>query len=67
MPSSLRTQATALLADAQKAGRERGAVRFELSTDSRTGALGLYEALGMRVRTTWIHRALALESPEHAV
>lgn len=32
--------------------------RFELSTDSRTGALGLYEKVGMRVTSTWVNRAV---------
>ncbi|MPZ61511.1 MAG: GNAT family N-acetyltransferase, partial [Propionibacteriales bacterium] len=34
--------------------------RGELSTDSRTGALGLYEHVGMRVRNTFEHWALDL-------
>lgn len=52
--------AQALLVDAFAAGRERGASRFELSTDSRTGALGLYEKVGMVVRATWVHRAIKI-------
>ena len=47
--------ARALLADAFGRARERGAVVSELSTDSRTGALGLYEHVGMHVRQTWRH------------
>lgn len=47
--------AQALLADGFRAARERGAVRSELATDSRTGALGLYERVGMRVSATWLH------------
>ena len=35
-----------------------GATRSELSTDSRTGALGLYEKVGMRVSSTWVNRAI---------
>ena len=49
--------AQALLADAFAAAREHGAVRSSLSTDSRTGALGLYERLGMAVTSTWVNRA----------
>jgi len=49
--------AQALLADAFAAACEHGAVRSSLSTDSRTGALGLYERLGMEVTSTWLNRA----------
>ena len=52
--------AQALLVDAFAVGREHGALRSELSTDSRTGALGLYEKVGMRVTSTWVNRAIAL-------
>ncbi|WP_104105142.1 GNAT family N-acetyltransferase [Nocardioides sp. 616] len=52
--------AQALLADSFRAGRERGADRFQLSTDSRTGALGLYEKVGMEVTSTWVNRAIDL-------
>ena len=52
--------AQALLVDSFRAARERGATRFELSTDSRTGALGLYEKVGMEVTSTWVNRAIAL-------
>lgn len=52
--------ARALLADAFALGRAAGGVRSELSTDSRTGALGLYERLGMSVQSTWVHRAIDL-------
>jgi mycothiol synthase len=38
-----------LLARAFEAGRARGLPVVELSTDTRTGALGLYERLGMRI------------------
>jgi len=31
-----------------------------LSTDSRTGALGLYTGLGMQVTSTWVNLAAAL-------
>jgi GNAT superfamily N-acetyltransferase len=52
--------ARALLADAFGNAREHGATRSELSTDSRTGALGLYERVGMVVSSTWVHRAIRL-------
>jgi ribosomal protein S18 acetylase RimI-like enzyme len=52
--------ARALLVDAFAAAREHGASRFELSTDSRTGALGLYERVGMEVTSTWLNRAITL-------
>jgi mycothiol synthase len=52
--------ARALLADAFAVGREHGATRCELSTDSRTGALGLYERVGMVVTSNWVHRAVEL-------
>lgn len=52
--------AQALLVDAFAAARERGATRSELSTDSRTGALGLYEKVGMEVTSTWVNRAVDL-------
>ena len=58
--------ARALLADAFANARQAGAVTSELSTDSRTGALGLYERVGMRVRQTWLHRAYDLTRPEPA-
>jgi ribosomal protein S18 acetylase RimI-like enzyme len=52
--------ARALLAASFDAARARGATRFGLSTDSRTGALGLYERVGMRVRTSFRHWAKRL-------
>jgi GNAT superfamily N-acetyltransferase len=54
--------ARALLADAFANARAHGATRCELSTDSRTGALGLYERVGMVVTGTWIHRAVDLRA-----
>jgi len=53
--------AQALLVDAFAAAREHGAVRSTLSTDSRTGALSLYERVGMVVTSTWLHRAVDLD------
>jgi GNAT superfamily N-acetyltransferase len=52
--------AQALLVDAFAVGRAHGATRSELSTDSRTGALGLYEKVGMVVTSTWVNRGLVL-------
>ena len=52
--------AQALLVDAFAVAREHGATRSELSTDSRTGALGLYEKVGMEVTSTWVNRGIAL-------
>jgi len=50
--------AQALLVDAFAQGREHGAHRLALSTDSRTGALGLYEKVGMEVVDVWLNRAV---------
>lgn len=47
--------ARALLVDAFERARERGVTRSELSTDSRTGALPLYEHVGMAVTKTFRH------------
>jgi len=52
--------ARALLVDAFAVAREHGADRSELSTDSRTGALGLYERVGMEVTGHWVHLATRL-------
>ncbi len=49
--------AQALLVDAFALGREHGATRSALSTDSRTGALGLYQKVGMVVGDVWVNRA----------
>jgi len=50
--------AQALLVDAFARGREHGASRSALSTDSRTGALTLYEKVGMEVGDVWVNRAV---------
>jgi mycothiol synthase len=50
--------AQALLVDAFAQGRAHGATRSGLSTDSRTGALGLYEKVGMEVGDVWVNRAI---------
>jgi len=47
--------AQALLADSFALGREHGATVSELSTDSRTGALSLYEKVGMVVTSNWVN------------
>ncbi|HOA66883.1 MAG TPA: GNAT family N-acetyltransferase [Phycicoccus elongatus] len=52
--------ARALLADSFAAAMAHGASRCELSTDSRTGALGLYEKVGMEVTSTWFNLAIDL-------
>jgi GNAT superfamily N-acetyltransferase len=52
--------ARALLADSFEVARSRGAPRCEVSTDSRTGALGLYHRVGMQVTMTWRHLAIEL-------
>jgi mycothiol synthase len=52
--------AQALLVDSFRLTREHGASVSELSTDSRTGALGLYEKVGMRSVATWVNRAVRL-------
>ena len=52
--------AQALLVDAFAQSAAHGATVAELSTDSRTGALGLYEKVGMEVTSTWLSRAIAV-------
>jgi mycothiol synthase len=52
--------ARSMLVDAFGLARDHGATRSELSTDSRTGALGLYEKVGMVVTSNWVHRAVNL-------
>jgi GNAT superfamily N-acetyltransferase len=53
----------ALLRDAFRAAAERGATTAALSTDTRSGALGLYEEAGLRVTATWVQRRLDLRPP----
>jgi mycothiol synthase len=50
--------ARALLVDSFEVARLRRAQRSELSTDSRTGALGLYLRVGMEVTSVWRHLAI---------
>jgi mycothiol synthase len=52
--------AQALLVDAFTRGREHGANRSTLSTDSRTGALSLYLKVGMEVGDVWVNRAIGV-------
>lgn len=52
--------AQALLVDAFRLAREHGAPACGLATDSRTGALELYEKVGMVVTQTWVNRGIAL-------
>jgi ribosomal protein S18 acetylase RimI-like enzyme len=51
--------AQALMVDAFAAAREHGALVSGLSTDSRTGALGLYEKVGMEITSVWVNRAIS--------
>lgn len=52
--------AQALLVDCFAEARRHGAERSGLSTDSRTGALSLYEKVGMVVTDVWVNRALEI-------
>lgn len=52
--------AQALLVDSFARAREHGTSTAELSTDSRTGALPLYERVGMVAESVWVNRGLAL-------
>jgi mycothiol synthase len=52
--------AQVLLAKAFEGTRSRGLERAELATDARTGALGLYENLGMQVTRTYEDWSLEL-------
>ena len=52
--------AQSLLVAAFGTGREHGATSSCLSTDSRTGALSLYEKVGMVPDSVWVHRAINL-------
>lgn len=54
--------AQALLVDSFATARAHGVTGGALSTDSRTGALGLYEKVGMRVDSTWLNRAIDLRT-----
>jgi GNAT superfamily N-acetyltransferase len=52
--------AQAMLVDAFAVARAHGATTSGLNTDSRTGALGLYEKVGMVVTQNWVNRAINL-------
>lgn len=52
--------APAMLVDAFAAARAHGATRCFLSTDTRAGARGLYERVGMVVTSTWVNRSKRL-------
>ena len=52
--------ARALLADSFTVSRAHGARTSELGTDSRTGALSLYEKVGMEVISNWVNLAISL-------
>lgn len=52
--------AQALLVDSFAQARAHGTSTSELSTDSRTGALGLYERVGMIPESVWVNRAMDL-------
>jgi mycothiol synthase len=50
--------AQALLVDSFAQARAHGTTTSELSTDSRTGALGLYERVGMVAHQIWVNRGI---------
>lgn len=52
--------AQALLVDSFAQARAHGTTTSELSTDSRTGALGLYERVGMATQHIWVNRGIDL-------
>jgi GNAT superfamily N-acetyltransferase len=51
----------ALLVEGYGVARDHGATRSEISTDSRTGALGLYRAIGMEVADEWVNLGITLD------
>ena len=55
-----RRLAPPMLVDAFALARAHGATRSFLSTDTRAGARGLYEKVGMVVDSTWVNRAIDL-------
>lgn len=60
--------AQALLVDSFALARDHGTTTSELSTDSRTGALGLYERVGMVPTSVWVNRGVDLHpTAENAV
>ena len=59
-----RRLAPAMLVDAFWLARAHGATRSHLSTDTRAGARGLYERVGMVVASTWVNRSIRLWAEE---
>jgi ribosomal protein S18 acetylase RimI-like enzyme len=59
--------AQALLVDSFARAREHGTTTSELSTDSRTGALALYERVGMVATSTWVNRGIDLDTTTESV
>ena len=59
--------AQALLVDSFAQARAHGTSTSELSTDSRTGALGLYERVGMVASNIWVNRGIDLTSTKDYV
>ena len=55
--------AQALLVDSFRESPRARCEGLELSTDSRTGALALYEKVGMVVTSTWVNRGIAVHRP----
>jgi GNAT superfamily N-acetyltransferase len=55
-----RRLAPPMLVDAFGLARAHGATRCYLSTDTRAGARGLYEKVGMVVASTWVNRVIDL-------
>jgi GNAT superfamily N-acetyltransferase len=55
-----RRLAPPMLVDAFTLARAHGATRSALSTDTRAGARGLYEKVGMVVASTWVNRSIDL-------
>lgn len=56
--------AQALLVDSFAQARAHGTTSSELSTDSRTGALGLYEKVGMVTDQIWVNRGIDVAPTE---
>ncbi len=56
--------AQALLVDSFAEARAHGTTTSELCTDTRTGALALYEKVGMVAESTWVNRGIDLAPAE---
>lgn len=59
--------AQVLLVDSFAQARAHGTTTSELSTDSRTGALGLYERVGMVADSIWVNRAIDVAKTTESV